>query len=648
VKAHPLRLCNLRQRAVSVALAMLAWLLAGAASAEGDNIADIPFEQLLQTDIISASRIARQISDAPSAVSVVTAEDIKTFGYRSLTDILDNMRGLFMAHNRAYAYVSGRGYGNPGANGDAGYAGRLTLLIDGYRAQENLYGQVFLGNDGLLDVDLIERVEYIPGSGSSGYGDSAFLGVINVITKKGQDINGTQVRTEFGSHGWQQNRVIFGRQFESGLDLVLSASGMKSDGRDLPSDVVGDGWGKAENDHNQRYFIKALYGGWSFESSWAERVAPMSEQRVTDTNSFANLKYDGDLGSNLKSSTSLYYGNYRFNQYKPDSTFIRSGGSWRGVDSKLVGTWFDRHTLVFGAEYRDDFQQSYQDKYFDEAGDAATYRIDANRRTTSVYFYDDIALTNKLQLNLGARRDSRNDHGATFSPRAAAIYTPISGTTLKLSTGQAHRQQTPMVEDGLVNPVGERATTSELVWEQALGRKTRLIGSLYRYRIDNYYRNWEDAYDGTGNWIGFNGIYGSQFTKGVEVELEHLWDNGVRLRSSYAHQDTHDENGQVPTNTPRHIAKLNLSVPLAGESLRAGLGIRYLGRRLDQLREYQPGVLIADLTLTGKLNNWSASFSVRNLGNTRYNEVSGALIDDRGIYPADRRNVWLQLGYDFK
>ena len=176
-----------KRRAVSLAV-ILTCLLAGTASAQVDSIVDIPFEQLLQTEIITAERLAKQISNAPSAVSIVTARDIKDFGYRSLSDILDSMRGLSMSHSSQYGYLAGRGFTNPND-----YSGRITLLIDGYRAPDNFWGQIYFGNDGLLDVELIERVEYIPGSGSSDYGDSAFLGVINIITKKGAEINATQV-----------------------------------------------------------------------------------------------------------------------------------------------------------------------------------------------------------------------------------------------------------------------------------------------------------------------------------------------------------------------------------------------------------------------------------------------------------------------
>ena len=126
--------------------------------------------------------------------------------------------------------------------------------------------------------------------------------------------------------------------------------------------------------------------------------------------------------------------------------------------------------------------------------------------------------------------------------------------------------------------------------------------------------------------------------------MERLWSNGVRLRASYAFQDVRDGNDDVPVNSPRHNAKLNLSVPLLGEQLRAGLAARYLGRRLNSLAEYEPGGVVSDLTLTGRWQNWSASLSARNVGNAKFNDAGGTQI----AYPIEGRNYWLQLTYDFK
>lgn len=599
----------------------------------------MPFEQLLQTEVITADKLARQISDAPSAVSIVTAEDIRTYGYRTLSDILDSMRGLAMAHDGEYGYLSGRGYGNPGSS--AGYAGRITLLIDGYRAPDNLFGQAYFGQDAFLDVELIERVEYIPGSGSSSYGDSAFLGVINVITKKGRDIGGVQVATVQGEHGFSQNRVTAGGQLDGGLELLLSASTMHSRGRVIPADVAGYDGALFENDRNSRYFLKAAYRGWTLESALVDRWQPLDARRISDISSFGRVRYDGDLATDLKASVDLYYGRYRYREtYNDPELQSWSGGDWRGVDAKLVGTRFDHHTIVAGVEYRDDFKQGYWNTFSQSF---------TSRRTASVYVYDDIAVTDRLNLNLGGRRDARNDHGSTFSPRRALIYTPVEGTTLKLSSGKAHRQMTADGESWYLNHMVERVATRELVWEQMLGRKTRLVGSVYRYRIENYEAaNGEAIYDADGNFLGFAGIFSTINTKGAEVELEHLWDNGARLRTSYARQETRDQDGSMPANMARHIGKFNASMPVLGEHLRVGLGTRYLGRRLNLSGEYEPAVAVADLTLSGKWRDWSSSFSVRNVGNTSYNEVSGVLFSSAGIYPAARRSCWFQLEYTFR
>lgn len=601
-----------------------------------EGIWDMDLGQLLETEVISADEIARQISAAPSAVSIVTADDIRAYGYRSLSDILNSMRGLSMAHDWSYGYLSGRGYGNPGGWG--GYAGRIMLLIDGYRAPENYWGQSFFGTEAFLDVSLIERVEYIPGSGSSSYGDAAFLGVINVITKNGRDIGGVQLATSFASHGERQNRVSLGHRFENGLDVLFSTSGMRSRGRLIPGEVSGIGDVLVEINRNQRFFLKASFDGWMLETAHVERGQAVRSDRASDNNSFARLRYDGELRTDLKVSFDFYYGRYRYTENASGGTFA-AAGNWRGIDAKLVSHRFDRHMIVVGAEYRDDFKQSY---------DGSFGRDITTRQTSSLYFYDDISITDRLSLNLGGRLDARAGRDHTVSPRAAIVYVPIDGTVLKLSSGKAHRQMNADQELLWVpNTMVEKLATRELVWEQMLGKKTRLLGSIYSYQIENYLEGLSAVFDGDGNFIGTSGVYGGISTKGFELELEHLWDNGVRLRTSYAQQDARDSNGLALANVPRHVAKLNLSLPLIRDYLRAGIGVRHQGKRLNLSGEHEPAVTVADLTLSAKWRDWSAAVSVRNLGNVAWNEVSGAY-GLAGVYPSDRRNWWVQLEYTFK
>lgn len=597
------------------------------------DIIDTPFEQLLQTEVITAEKLAKQVSGAPSAVSIVTAQEIRDFGYRSLSDILDSMRGLSMTHDDTYGFMSGRG-SNP-----IGYAGRITLLIDGYRASDNLWGQAFFGNDGILDVELIDRVEYIPGSGSSSYGDSAFLGVINVVTKKGQDVGVTQASRELGSNGLHRTRIAFGEKFDNGVDLLFSASTLTVGGRDKRTIFGIDSEYQIQKENNHRYFLKASYGGWGFESAWTERVQDWAPDTVADKNSFTSLRYDRELGIGLRVSHHMYFGRYRYQNHHEDGRrYADQGGNWWGLDNKLVSTQFDRQTIILGVEYRDDYRQSLWSQYSPlfPADDPRT-----QRQTWSLYAYDDLQLSKNLQLNFGGRFDVRDNGSNTFSPRAALVSTPISGTTLKLSTGIAHQQPTAVAELYDSNTMVERVHSYELVWEQALGPKTRLTSALYSYRINNY----ETFYTDSNTGESILDRQGSIAAKGAEFEFEHLWDDGIRLKVSYVLQDAKISHDNPMLNLANHIGKLNLSAPVSGDWLRAGLGVRYLGQRQKWLGEDESATLVADLTFTARWNQWFSSLSIRNFGNTRYREFYSYESDS---YGQNRRNLWLQLGYEFK
>src|ERR1700737_269716 len=172
------------------------------------NLLDMSLEDLMSIEIDSvygASGFMQKVTEAPASVTIITSEEIQRYGYRTLADILRSVRGFYVSNDRNYSYLGVRGYGLPGD-----YNSRITLLIDGHRLNDNIFDGALIGTEFPIDVDLIDRVEVIRGPNSSLYVASAFLGVINVITKRGRDLQKISVAGQVASYGSSQGRVSYG------------------------------------------------------------------------------------------------------------------------------------------------------------------------------------------------------------------------------------------------------------------------------------------------------------------------------------------------------------------------------------------------------------------------------------------------------
>jgi outer membrane receptor for ferrienterochelin and colicin len=155
--------------------------------------------------VYGASKFLQKASDAPTSVTVVTAEQIQKYGYRTLADILRSVRGFYVINDRNYSYVGVRGFSRPGD-----YNARILFLLDGHRVNDNIYDGAYVGTEFPVDVDVIERIEIIRGPHSSAYGTGAFVAVINVITKRGRDLRASEVSTEAGNWNSYKGRVTYG------------------------------------------------------------------------------------------------------------------------------------------------------------------------------------------------------------------------------------------------------------------------------------------------------------------------------------------------------------------------------------------------------------------------------------------------------
>ena len=146
-------------------------------------LADLSLEQLSDIVVTSASRREERVANAPTSIYVITGEEIRRSGARTLPEALRLAPNLQIARADANQYaITARGFGNVLAN-------KLLVLIDGRTVYSPLFSGVFWESRDVMLED-VERIEVLDGPQTTLWGTNAVNGVINVITKPAQATQG--------------------------------------------------------------------------------------------------------------------------------------------------------------------------------------------------------------------------------------------------------------------------------------------------------------------------------------------------------------------------------------------------------------------------------------------------------------------------
>ena len=272
-----------------------------------------------------------------------------------------------------------------------------------------------------------------------------------------------------------------------------------------------------------------------------------------------------------------YYDQHDLDIDEPYSgTLYRDSQSakWWGTELTLTKRLWDRHTLTFGGEYRDDFTQTQ--RYLNVDAGTASKNLESSRTSYGLYFEGNFEIVTNLHFTAGARYDKYGDYDSTVNPRFALIWSPAEQTVFKAIYGTAFRAPNFFELSDTNNPniQPETIRTYELVYEQG-------IGNHLRSSVAGFYNQIDDI-------IFFNSAPGHQRfenlpqanAKGVELALNGEWAGGIRGRASYTLQQTENETTQAEmTDSPRHLAKLNISAPVWKEKVFGGLEILYVSQR---------------------------------------------------------------------
>ncbi|NJD08670.1 MAG: TonB-dependent receptor [Methylococcaceae bacterium] len=652
----------------------LTWLvlaiLAQAAQAvtQTRDLTGLPIEALMDVEVSSASRFPQKTTEAPASTTIITAADIQQYGYRTLADALRSVRGFFTSYDRNYEYLGVRGFGRSGD-----YNSRVLLLVDGYRINDPVFDTATIGTEFPLDMDLVERIEIVRGPGSSIYGSNAVYGVINVITKNGSDFGGVEATGSVANFGTDKERISAGGKRSNGLDWLVSGSRSDRKGpdvyfREFDSPATDHGIARGiDGDRYHNIFSKLNYRGFSFTGAYSDRVKEVPTAaygttfndprfRTDDTYAFANLAYEHQLGDLANLYGRLFYGHYANQGFYPINAAPLNrdrvqAESWGG-ELRLSGR-YDRHRWVSGAELQDNFHQDLAN--FDVNPLRYSLRERRQNVRVGVYVQDEITVLPGLLINAGLRYDQYSTVGNALNPRIALIWSPLDSTTVKLLYGTAFRAPNAyerFYTDNVSqkpNPAlrPEHITSYEMVLEHYFQPNFRMSVNGYLNQSRNQI---DQIIDPTDGLAVFRNV-GRLRAIGAELELERIWDNGTRLRASYAWQNSRViDTGRLLANSPVAMAKANLSAPLdfISEKLRAGLELQYVGERKTLGGGTAHGAVLTNLTLLSErlFGSLDISLSLYNLFDVRYAHPGGSELT-QDVIVQDGRDYRLKLSYRF-
>src|ERR1700683_2874075 len=183
------------------------------------DLNSLSLEQLMQVRVVSAALHPQTLQDAPASVTVITAEDIRKYGYRTLGEALASVRGFYLSNNRSYETIGVRGFNLP-----ADYSDHILVMVNGHNMADNIFDyNLFFGNDFPIDMNLIKQIEIIRGPASALYGSDAMFATIDVITKTPDQAGPLAVTADAGSFGEKKIQVAGAASLGS-VSILLSGS----------------------------------------------------------------------------------------------------------------------------------------------------------------------------------------------------------------------------------------------------------------------------------------------------------------------------------------------------------------------------------------------------------------------------------------
>jgi iron complex outermembrane receptor protein len=510
--------------------------LAQDAAGPDSDLSDLSIEQLAQVPVRSASKREEPLSSAPTALYVITADDIQSSGATSLPEALRLAPNLQLQQVDASNYsISARGFNGVQAGN------KLLALIDG-RSIYTPLGSSVLWNLHYPLLEDIQQIEVISGPGGTLYGPNAMNGVINITTRDAQDTIGALVR---GTAGADERTAAARYGFAIGESGAVRVYADWHDAEGLPAGLGPD----FDDD----------YRGWQagFRSDFvtdADHVTVQGDLFRTDADT---LPGDGANGHNLLarwsrtlSPTSSFQLQAYYDYFKRQFTLVDDSLQTMDAEGQFNAT-LGAHDLVAGAGIR-----TTRDEFINELN---VFNLNPPRRRLWVYngfVQDHFRLAPDLSLIAGVKVERSSFTGWQVLPNLRLAWQPNDRNLVWAAVSRAVRTPSRIDRQLEAPPILVAApdfTSEKLVALEAGYRgQPSSTTSVSLNGFVNFYDDLRSTELVDGHFQLMNGSQGR--TYGIEA-----WGNAqvragwrVSLGASTLWKDLHDKPGHaelIPRNS---------------------------------------------------------------------------------------------------
>lgn len=455
-------------------------------------------DELFKIEVTSVGRQAQELSKAPAAVFVLTAEDIKRSGATNIPEALQWVPGLTVLRIDGRSWVIS-------ARGDAGiYSKTMLLMIDGRSLYTPLFGGVIWD---AVDVNLgdVERIEVVRGPGAVMWGPNAVNGVVNIITKRAEATKGGSITTSTGNQARGEAQVRWGDTLGDRLayrvwgKLSANRPAFGSPGEFYYTNTYRDRLPVVDDlDANSGSLGFRLEGKASEKDTWMvqgdmhktdkhdQLAYPVEEPDVVDLET-GNTRFRGGYiqgaWTHTGSATSETAINVAFTRDSYDYPFVAGTTNNITLDFQQRHKTADRNEIHWGAGI-----QQYSDDTFSRRY-AAFYPSSYTFRVANVVVRDQFQLApERLMVSAGVRFDYSTYRRLEYQPSIRLIYTPNPKASVWLAVSRAigmpgrfHRDLS--IDEGVLSvsgfPVavtahGSKSIRSLVEWSAEMGSRLQV------------------------------------------------------------------------------------------------------------------------------------------------------------------------------